>query len=341
MDLNRIVIDAMGGDHAPGEIVKGTLLALRENPHIKCILVGDEDQIQPLLSRENFDRERLEIHHTGEYITMDEPPKKAVLAKPEASVNIAAQIATKGEADAMVSAGNTGATIISCSQFIPRIPGVERAGLAAVFPAYKQKREDPGRSIMLDVGATLHCSTNQLVSFAIMGSHYAREVMQIQNPRVGLLNIGEEETKGHSTLIATNTKLQHCELINFIGNIEGKDILRGTADVIVTEGLVGNVALKAIEGLAEMTIDTMKRIWKKNLIYKLGLLLPMPVLKKLKRRIDYTEYGGAPIMGFEKLVIKAHGRSNAKAIKNAILMANTAIENDVVEHMRNSIRDFL
>lgn len=340
MTENRIMIDAMGSDHAPHEIVAGAALAIKENPQIKCIFVGDEGRILELLKSQEIESDRYEIVHTAEYVTMDENPKKAVVAKQDASINIACQLTTKGGAEAMVSAGNTGATILAASQHIPRMPGVERTGLVAVFPAYKQQRSDPGRSIMLDVGATLHCTTNQLVSFALMGTHYAREVMQIENPRVGLLNIGEEDTKGHSVLVETHSVLRQMENINFIGNIEGKDILRGASDVIVTEGFVGNVALKALEGLAELTIETGKRIWRKNIISKVGLTLLAPVLKKLKRRLDYTEYGGAPILGFERLVIKAHGRSNAKAIKNAILLANTSINNRLIDQMRNSIREF-
>lgn len=340
MTYDRIIIDAMGGDHAPSEIVKGAISAIKENPKIKVIFVGNEDQILDIVRNEGITEDRYEIVHTIEYITMDDDPKKAVVAKQDASINVACQLTSKGEADAMVSAGNTGGTILACSQYIPRIPGIERSGLAAVFPAYKQQRSDPGRSIMLDVGATLHCSTNQLVSFALMGTHYAKEVMQIENPRAGLLNIGEEDTKGHSILVETYSVLRRLKNINFIGNIEGKDILRGIADVIITEGFVGNVALKALEGLAELAIDTGKRIWKKNLVSKLGITMLAPVLKKIKRRVDYTEYGGAPILGFERLVIKAHGRSNAKAIKNAILLAETSINNHLIEHMRNSIREF-
>ena len=340
MPTNRIIIDVMGGDNAPHEIIQGALLALKENSKIKYIFVGDEVQILDILKTERVNNDRYEIVHTPEYITMDDDPKKAVIAKQEASINIACQLTSKGEAEAMVSAGNTGATILACSQFIPRIPGIERTGLAAVFPAYKQQRSDPGRSIMLDVGATLHCTMNQLVSFALMGSHYAKEVMLINNPRVGLLNIGEEDTKGHHVLVETNSLLRTIKNINFIGNIEGKDILRGTADVIITEGFVGNVALKAIEGLAELAIETGKRIWKKNLMSKIGISLLSPILKKIKRRVDYTEYGGAPILGFERLVIKAHGRSNAKAIKNAVLLAETSISNQLLDHMRNSIREF-
>lgn len=340
MTFNRIIIDAMGGDHAPSEIVIGAISAAKENPKIKCIFVGDEDQILNVLRGEEIGEDRYEIVHTPDHITMDDDPKKALIAKPEASINIACQLTSRGEAEAMVSAGNTGATILACSQFIPRIPGIERTGLAAIFPAYKQQRSDPGRSIMLDVGATLHCSTNQLVSFALMGNHYAKEVMLIENPRVGLLNIGEEDTKGHSVLVETHSVLRQMKEVNFIGNIEGKDILRGTADVIVTEGFVGNVALKALEGLAELAIDTGKRIWKKNMISKIGITMLSPVLKKIKRRVDYSEFGGAPLLGFERLVVKAHGRSNAKAIKNAVLLAETSINHRLIEHMRNSIREF-
>lgn len=337
---SRIIIDAMGGDHAPDEIISGAALAIKENPNVKCIFVGDESRIASLIRKEEIGANRHEIVNTPDFILMDEEPKKALIAKPEASINIACKLSSEGKGDAMVSAGNTGATILACSQHIPRIPGLERSALAAVFPAYKQQRSDPGRSIMLDVGATLHCSIDQLVSFALMGSHYAKEVMLVENPRVGLLNIGEEDTKGHSVLVDTHSLLRKLEHINFIGNVEGKDILRGTADVIVTEGFVGNVALKTLEGLAELAIDTGKKIWRKNMMSKLGIALLAPVLKKIKKRVDYTEYGGAPILGFRKLVIKAHGRSNAKAIKNAILLAETSIHNKLIDHMQNSIREF-
>lgn len=337
---SRIIIDAMGGDHAPDEIIAGAVLAVKENPNVTCIFVGDEARITNLIKSDEISPERYEIIHTPDFISMDEEPKKALIAKPDASINIACRLSSEGKGDALVSAGNTGATILACSQHIPRIPGLERSALAAVFPAYKQQQTDPGKSMMLDVGATLHCSADQLVSFALMGSHYAKEVMLIDNPRVGLLNIGEEDTKGHSVLIETHSLLRKLEHINFIGNVEGKDILRGTADVIVTEGFVGNVALKTLEGLAELAIDTGKKIWKKNMMSKLGIALLAPVLKKIKKRVDYTEYGGAPILGFQKLVIKAHGRSNAKAIKNAILLAETSIHNKLIDHMQNSIREF-
>ena len=183
---------------------------------------------------------------------MDDKPKDSVNEKADASINVACQLIRDQKGDALVSAGNTGATIISCSKYVPRMPGVERGVLAAIFPAAKSKKEDPGITIMLDVGATIHCSVNQLVSFAIMGIHYARKIMAIENPRVGLLNIGEEDTKGHETLIETNRLLRENPQFNFIGNVEGKDIMRGIADVIVTEGITGNIVLKGLEGMAEM-----------------------------------------------------------------------------------------
>ena len=193
---------------------------------------------------------------------------------------------------------------------------------------------------MLDVGATLHCTVNQLVSFAIMGIQYLKAIMAVENPRVGLLNIGTEETKGHNVLVETNKTLRSMKQLNFIGNIEGKDIMRGNADVIVTEGYIGNVALKSLEGMAELTIQTGKQIWKKNLLSKTGLIMLSPVLKKLKKRMDYSEHGGAPILGFRKLVIKAHGRSEAKAIMNAVLLAEKSIKSNLIGNMEHSIRDF-
>lgn len=340
MEHYRIIIDAMGGDHAPLEIVQGAIAACRESPSLHCILVGDEYQIGAILEKEKYDEERVEIVHTAEVIAMNEPPREAVEAKPDASINLAARLVRDGEGDGLVSAGSTGATILACSQVIPRMAAVERAVLAAIFPALKNRREDSGVAVMLDVGATLHCTVTQLVSFAIMGVHYAREVLSVSNPRVGLLNIGEEETKGHSTLVETHKALRGMSEFKFVGNVEGKDIMRGSVDVIVTEGITGNIVLKGLEGMAEIAIQTGERIWKKNLMSKLGIAMLAPVLKKLKKRMDYSEYGGAPILGFRKLVIKAHGRSKAKAIKNAVLLAEKSARNHLVEHIEKSMKQF-
>jgi glycerol-3-phosphate acyltransferase PlsX len=340
MKLNRIVIDAMGGDYAPGEIIKGTAQAYKESRTLHCVLVGDEEQILPLIKQEKFRKDRWEVVHASEIIAGKDVPREAIEEKVDASINVAARLLRDGEGDALVSAGNTGAVVLACSNVIPRIGGVERAVLAAVLPAIKNKPVDPGLTVMLDVGATLHCTVNQLVSFAIMGIHYGKEVLGINSPRLGLLNIGEEESKGHSVLVETNKTLRRMKQFDFIGNVEGKDILRGIADVIITEGYTGNTVLKSMEGMAEITMQTGKQIWKKGVLSKLGIVMLAPKLKKLKKRLDYSEYGGAPILGFQKLVIKAHGRSKAKAIKNAILLAEKSISHNLVRHMEESMKEF-
>ena len=340
MQMNRIVIDAMGGDNAPTEIVKGALEACKLDSKIKCVLVGDETKIHPLVKDSTIPSNQLEIVHASEFIKMDDHPKEAVNEKEDASINVATRLLRDGKGAALVSAGNTGAVILSCSKNVPRMPGIERGVLAAIFPANKNKASDPGVAIMLDVGATLHCTVTQLVSFAIMGIHYAKEVMSISKPRVGLLNIGEEDSKGHETLVDTNKTLRSNPHVNFIGNIEGKDIMRGTSDVIITEGITGNIVLKGLEGMAEMAVQAGKQIWKKSLLSKMGFIMLAPVLKKIKKRFDYSEYGGAPILGFQKLIIKSHGRSNVKAIKNAILLAQKSTQGNLIKHMKESMKEF-
>ncbi len=338
--MYRIVVDGMGGDFAPEEIIKGVQLALATEPEMAVIIVGDEKKIEPYLEEFAVPGDRYQLVHTDQYITMEDAPKEVLDLKPEASIIVASKLLAEGKGDALVSAGNTGATILAASRHIPRMPGIERAALAAVFPAVKNHPDDPGKTIMLDVGATLHCTPNQLVNFAFMGKHYAQDVLGIVNPRIGLLNIGEEDTKGHEVLVETHAKLREIETLHFIGNVEGKDIMRGVADVIVTEGYVGNIVLKALEGLAELAFEMGKKAWKKNVVAKMGIAMLAPLIRKIKQRVDYTEYGGAPILGFQKLVVKAHGRSNAKAIKNAILLAKISAEHKMVERLQQSIKQY-
>ncbi len=340
MKKNRIILDVMGGDNAPYEIIKGAVLACKENPILQVLFVGKEVDVKTHLDEFDITGLNFEIHHAEEAISMKDSAKAAVEEKKEASINIACNLLADGEGDALVSAGNTGATIISCAKYLSKIKGVEKAALTVVFPAMKNKPTDPGKTIMLDVGATLHCTPTQLIQFAIMGIHYANDVLNIENPRLALLNIGEEETKGHDTLIETYSLLKKLENTNFIGNTESKDIMRGIADVIICEGMIGNIVLKALEGVAELGIETGKRIWKKSLIAKLGITLLAPMLKKIKKRLDYSEYGGAPILGFQKLVIKAHGRSKAKAIKNALLMAENSLKHDLVQSIQQDIQKY-
>lgn len=338
MEYN-IVVDAMGGDNAPHEIVKGAVMAMRENSELNLILIGDEEQIKSELENENFDKE-VSIIHTDEWIGMDESPKNALADKKNASIVIASQLLKRGEADALVSAGNTGATVLAAAQNIPIIQGIERTALAAIYPTTKFIPESHGVALMLDVGATLRCTSKQLVHFAYMGSYYVSHVLEFPEPRIALLNNGEEANKGGEILVKTYQELTDAEDINFIGNVEGKDILKGVADVIVTEGFVGNIVLKLIEGAADVLRATGRYAFKKKFTWKLGLALLSSGVKRFKSKTDYSEYGGAPLLGFQKLAIKAHGRSNAKALYNAIKVAQRSIEVKVCEHISDSIQAF-
>ena len=335
----KIAVDAMGGDNAPTEIIKGAIMAMKEDRTIEIIFVGDEDIIRNELKENGYNKE-VTIVHTDQSIAMDESPKKALQEKPKASIVEATRLLHRGDAEALVSSGSTGATILAAAQNLDMVEGLERSGLAAIYPTARFDKSTSGVSLILDVGATLHCSSKQLIHFAFMGSYYVSHILGIENPRVALLNIGEEETKGGQILTTTYRYLKNIENINFIGNVEGKDIPYGVADVVVTDGFVGNIALKMMEGVGSLLKQTGKYAFKKKLTWKLGLVFLASGLKRLKQKTDYSEYGGAPILGFEKLVIKAHGRSNAKAISNAIKVAKRSIEEDICTHISDSIIAF-
>ncbi|WP_456442976.1 phosphate acyltransferase PlsX [Caldithrix abyssi] len=335
----KIIVDAMGGDFAPKEIVLGAIKALKKDRDLKLILVGDEKLINPLLEQESSDL-NVEVVHTDQFITMEESPKAAIKEKTKASINLAMQLLAENQGDALVSAGSTGATILSAAKFLPVIPGIERSALATVLPTARLHPGNHGISLLIDVGATLHCTAKQLVHFAYMGSYYVSHVLEIPRPRVALLNNGTEETKGGEVLVKTYRYLKDAPNLNFIGNIEGTDILKGTADVIVTEGFVGNIVLKTLEGASEILKHAGRYAYRKRLTWKVGLALLSSGVRQLKKRTDYSEYGGAPILGFKKLVIKAHGRSNAKAIANAIGVARQSVEQNIAEHIGDSIIEF-
>jgi len=335
----RLAIDAMGGDNAPEEIVKGVILALNGHPDLEVVLIGDEEAISAQLEKENYDKE-IEIVHAPEFITMDDSPKQALVDKPKASINVATRILAEGEAEALVSAGNTGATVLAAAKNLPMIEGIERSALATIYPVAKFHPGSHGFALMLDVGATLNCAPKQLAHFAIMGSYYVSHVLGIPQPRVALLNIGEEETKGGEVLVKTYRYLKEANQVNFTGNVEGKDIPKGVADVVVTEGFVGNVVLKLLEGVSDVVKEMGKYALNKKFSWKIGLALLSSGVRRLKQKTDYSEYGGAPILGFNKLVIKAHGRSNAKAIANAIRIAKLSAEQNVTGHIEESILEF-
>ena len=335
----RIALDAMGGDHAPGEIVRGAIRAAEQLDDIEITLIGDQIAIENELKNANS-TSAFEIVHTDEWVEMDEDPKLAIKTKDKASVSLCAKMVNEGLVDGLVSAGNTGATILAAAKHIPIIEGIERTALATVYPTAKFDRTKSGFALMLDVGATLKCSAKQLVHFAFMGNFYLSDVLGINEPRIGLLNIGEEETKGGDILKKTYQLLSKADELNFIGNIEGKDIPKGVADIVVTEGFIGNVVLKMLEGIADVVKETGKYAFKKKLSWKIALALLAPGLKKIKRRTDYSEYGGAPILGFKKLAIKAHGRSNAKAIANAIRVASESTRQNLCSRIEDSVGRF-
>lgn len=326
--MPTIAVDAMGGDFAPDEVVKG-VAQISIATDIDCVLVGDETRIHGILETLPYNPERIHIHPAGDSIGMAEEPREALKLKRRASIVIAADMVATGGADALVTAGNTGAAVLACAERFRLLPGVRRAALASVYP---RQTEYPGQdqlALLLDVGATIRCEANELIQFAIMGNAYARRVSKVPSPRVALLNMGSEESKGGEVLVQAHRRLKQIPGVNFIGNIEGQDLAKGKADVIVCEGFVGNVVLKMLEGLAELVVDLAGTAARENWRYKLGLRVLESGLGKLRDLTDYTAYGGAPVLGFEHLLIKSHGRSTARAVGNAVKVAAKAVRDGV------------
>lgn len=321
----RVALDAMGGDNAPGEIVAGAVQAAREY-HMGVYLVGREDAIRAELAKHDTQGLDLPIIHTDEVIEMDEHPANAVRRKKNASMTLALQQVRDGAALGAVSAGNSGAMMAASLFTLKRIEGVERPALGGVFPT------KDGACLVIDMGANTDCKPEYLQQFALMGSIYMERIFSIPSPRVGLLANGEEESKGnqqvqeaHQLLKATAGTLG----LNFIGNVEGRDIPAGSADVVVCDGFVGNVVLKLSEGLAETLIGLLRTQMTSSLPSKLAAAVLRPGLRKVFRRLDYAEYGGVPLLGVNGSAIISHGRSNAKAIKNALRVARQTAETDV------------
>ncbi len=322
----RVALDAMGGDNAPGEVVLGAIRAARELS-MGVYLVGREDAIQAELAKHDTSGLDLPIIHTDEVIEMDEHPASSVRKKKKASMTLALQLVRDGSALGAVSAGNSGAMMAASLFTLKRIEGVDRPALGTVFPTRD------GVCFVLDVGANTDCKPEYLQQFALMGSIYMERIFSVASPRVGLLANGEEETKGNELVIQTHQLLKaHAETlgINFIGNVEGREIPSGGADVVVCDGFVGNVVLKLSEGLAETLLGMLRTQMTSSLPNKLAAAVLQPGLRKVFRRMDYAEYGGVPLLGINGSAIVAHGRSNAKAIKNALRVARQTSETDVV-----------
>ena len=322
----RVALDAMGGDNAPGEVVLGAIQAAREYS-ISVYLVGREDAIRTELAKHDISGLDLPIVHTDEVIEMDEHPASAVRRKKNASMTLALQLVRDGSALGAVSAGNSGAMMATSLFTLKRIEGVDRPALGAVFPTRD------GVSFVLDVGANTDCKPEYLQQFALMGSIYMERIFSVSSPRVGLLANGEEETKGNELVQQTHQLLKaHAETlgINFIGNVEGREIPAGGADVVVCDGFVGNVVLKLSEGLAETLLGMLRTQMTSSLPNKLAAAVLQPGLRKVFRRMDYAEYGGVPLLGINGSAIVSHGRSNAKAIKNALRVARQTTETNVI-----------
>lgn len=327
----RIAIDAMGGDHAPASIVEGAVLAARDFG-VGIDLVGDEPQVREAMVGLNISGLDVQVVHAEQVVGMDEPPSQVVRRKRKSSIWLANERVAAGESHAVISAGNTGACMATSLFVLKPLPGVERPAIATVLPTLT------GNSIMLDVGANVDSKADNLVQFAFMGHEYAKRVSGLPAPRIGLLSVGEEEGKGSSLTREVHARLKAAPL-NFIGNVEGRDLFNGNADVIVCDGFIGNVALKASEGLAEAIMELLRREIQRSGVGKLGYLLLRPAFARFKKRIHYAEYGGAPLLGLNGISIICHGRSGPWAIRNAVNVAKRMHEERVGKHITEDIQD--
>jgi len=329
----RIALDAMGGDHAPAVVVEGGIQAAREYG-LEIILVGKAQIIKKEMAKYDISGLSLPIVPASEVLEMDEEPAMAARAKKDSSMAVGLRMVKKGQADAFASAGNSGGVLVTALFTLGRLKGVKRPALSSVIPA------KTGFSFILDLGGNTDCKPEWLLQFGIMGSIYAEKVLGIENPRVAILSNGEEEGKGNQ-LVKETTPLLRGSHLNFIGNVEGKDLVTGMADVIVTDGFTGNVAVKTAEGVADMLLSLLKDEIKKRPQAVLGALLAQGAFKEVKRRLDYSEYGGAPLLGVKGVVIVGHGRSNATAIKNMVRTAAEAARGDMLGAIQEAIESNL
>ena len=333
MDTIRVVVDAMGGDYAPQEPVKGAVDALKDSQKLRIQLVGQPEVIRQELAKYSYDKDRLEVIAASEIIETGESPVQAVRQKKDSSLVVGLTRVKGGLADAFVSSGNTGAVLAGGQLIVRRIKGVQRAPLAPLIPTEK------GPALLIDCGANVDARASHLVQFAHIGSIYMESVMGIRNPRVALVNIGAEEEKGNALSKETYPLLAASREINFIGNIEARDIPKGEADVIVTEAFTGNVILKLYEGVGSVMISEVKKGLMTSLRSKIGAVLIKPALKKTLKKFDSSEYGGAPLLGLNGLVVKTHGSSKAAEFRNTILQCISFKEQDINGQIRRYLND--
>ncbi len=329
----RIALDAMGGDDAPAAIVAGAIQAQLELTDVDVILVGDPEQIQACLNQ-HPNTPKLEIVPAEGTIEMHEEPLGALRRKPKASINVSMQLVKDGRADAVVSAGHSGAAMAAALLRLGRLKGIDRPAIAAVFPTNRADKS----VLILDVGANVDCRPQYLEQFAMMGSIYCQCVMGVDKPRVGLLNIGEEESKGNKVALEAHEILAQNQSINFVGNAEGRDVLSGNFDAIVCDGFVGNILLKFAEAVGDIVVQMLKEELPRGLNGKLGTAILKPNLQRLKRRIDAAEHGGGLLLGVEGVCIISHGSSDANSIANAIRSAKRAVDQNAIEQIQAATR---
>lgn len=325
----KIIVDAFGGDNAPLEVIKGSLMAM-ENYGVDIVLAGNKKEIEACATQNKLNLDKIEILDANGFIPVNEDPTLLLKEYQDCSMAVGMQALKDGKGDAFVSAGSTGALVVGASLIVKRIKGVRRCGIATVIP------NGNGCFMLMDSGANAECSKEMLVQFGMMGSVYMNRIIGVKNPRVGLLNIGTEENKGLDLHRETYALLKKSP-VNFVGNIEARGLPLGDCDVAVTDGFTGNVALKLIEGMAKFFSNELKEMMFKNTKTKLGALMLKDSVKEFKGKLDYKEHGGAPLLGISKIVIKAHGSSNDRAFMNAIRQAKNCIENNVVEEISVSL----
>ncbi len=329
----RVVIDAMGGDYAPAEPVHGAVEAVLADESVRVILTGRQEVIEKELAKYTYPKDRIEIVHAEEVIETGEPPVNAIRRKKDSSIAVGMRLVKKGEADAFISSGSTGAVLVGGQLLVGRIRGVERPPLAPLIPT------ENGVALLVDCGANVDARPSHLIQFARMGSVYMKNVLGIENPRVGLVNIGVEEEKGNALVKETYPLLKECPDINFVGSVEAREIPAGACDVIVCEAFVGNVILKLYEGVGATLIRKIKQGLMTNLRSKIGALLIKPALKETVKTFDATQYGGAPMLGLNGLVVKTHGSAKNGEIKNAVMQCVQFKKQHISEIMRELFRE--
>lgn len=331
-EITNIALDAMGGDNAPVEIVKGAIDAIQKEPDMKVFLVGKQDVVEQELKKYQYNKGQIEVVHASEVIETAEAPVNAIRKKKDSSIVVGMKLVKEGKADAFVSAGSSGAILVGGQVIVGRIKGVERPPLAPLIPTEK------GVSLLIDCGANVDARPSHLVQFAKMGSIYMEHVLGIKNPKVGIVNIGAEEEKGNALVKETFPLLKEQEDINFIGSVEAREIPHGQADVVVCEAFAGNIILKLYEGVGAVLISKVKEGLMTSLRSKIGALLIKPALKSTLKQFDASEYGGAPLLGLKGLVVKTHGSSNAKEVSNTLAQCVTFKKQRINEKIQECIQ---